>query len=348
MPINVIVGTNAERRPITYIGGKKIPIKSGRSSITKYHNPALPHNINANILPKISIIVPANGISFAISRKSQTIDIIIFIAFPTLKTLFKFNISLINRFYMLNLMGLGLSDEKGLTLEGLETLKKSDKVYIELYTSKWFGSIENLEKMTGKKIMQLKRPDLEENLEKILKEAKNQTISILILGDPLVATTHTALLIEAKKLGIKTRVIHNASIYSAAGETGLHLYKFGATVTIPFLEKMNNQFPESLSKIIRDNKGRDLHTLCLLDLISEKEKYMTPSEGMEVLLKSDDITQEDEIVIFGRAGSEEPLIAYGKIKNLIDKDFGNPPFVLIILGKLHFTEKEYLEYHRAD
>ncbi|MBL7169405.1 MAG: diphthine synthase [Candidatus Aenigmarchaeota archaeon] len=248
---------------------------------------------------------------------------------------------------MLTLIGIGLWDERDLTLEGFEILKKSDKIYLELYTSKWHGSIKNLEKMIGKKIHSMKRSDLEENSQKILEEAKTQKIFILILGDPLVATTHITLLLEAKRKGIKTRVIHNTSIYSAVAETGLHLYKFGATVTLPFPEKTNNQQPESVYETIHDNKQRGLHTLCLLDLVSEKDKFMIPNEGMKILLKSDNITEDDEIIVFGRAGSEEPLIICGKIKNLIERDFGNPPFVLIIPGKLHFTEKEYLDYYRA-
>ncbi len=249
---------------------------------------------------------------------------------------------------MLNLIGLGLNNEKSLTLEGLDILKKSDKIYLETYTSKCSGNIDNLEKIVGKKIHILKRSDLEENSEKILEEAKTKKISILVSGDPLVATTHITLLLEAKRKGIQTRVIHNASIYSSVGETGLHLYKFGATVTLPFPEKTNNQEPESVYKIIQNNMKNGLHTLCLLDLISEKDNYMTPNEGMKILLKSGNFSERNEIIVFGRAGSEEPLIFFGKIKDLLEKDFGEPPFVLIIPGKLHFTEKEYLDYHRAD
>ncbi len=249
---------------------------------------------------------------------------------------------------MLTLIGLGLGKEESLTLEGLEACRKSNKIYLETYTSKWESSLENLARVVGKEIYKLKRQDLEENSDKIVKDAKDEKISILILGDPLVATTHISLLLEAKKEGIKTRIIHNASIYSAVGETGLHLYKFGATVTIPFPEKINNQEPESVYKTIRENKERGLHTLCLLDLISENDKYMTPNQGMEILLKSDNVSEENELVVFGRVGSEEPLILYGKIKILLDKDFGEPPFVLILPGDLHFTEQEYLDYYRAD
>lgn len=249
---------------------------------------------------------------------------------------------------MLNLIGLGLSDENGLTIESLDLLKNSDKIYIELYTSKWFGSIKKLEKIIGKKIIELKRSDFEENSGKILEEAKTKNLSILIPGDPLVATTHISLLLEAKKIGIKTKIIHNASIYSAVAETGLHLYKFGATVTIPFPEKTNNQLPESVFQIIQENKERGLHTLCLLDLISDEKKFMTPNVAIQILLKLNEIKKDDEIIIYGKAGSEQPLIIYGKIKDLINKDFGEPPFVLIIPGKLHFTEKEYLDFYRVD
>ena len=36
---------------------------------------------------------------------------------------------------------------------------------------------------------------------------------------------------------------------------------------------------------------------------------------------------------------------FEKVKDLLEKDFGNPPYVIIVPGKLHFTEKEYLEFH---
>ena len=85
-------------------------------------------------------------------------------------------------------------------------------------------------------------------------------------------------------------------------------------------------------------------------ILSYASRRVLPKIGSSVFELSAGrlIAISNEIVVFGRAGNEESLISYGKIKNLIDKDFGDPPFVLIIPGKLHFTEKEYLEYHRAD
>lgn len=238
----------------------------------------------------------------------------------------------------LTLIGLGLHSEEDLTLRGIKEAKQANKVYIELYTSKWHGSIDKLEKIIGKKVVELKRKDLEENSSEIVSEAKTQDIAIFVQGDPLVQTTHMALLQEAKKLGIKTKVVHNASIVSAIGETGLHLNKFGPFVCIPFPERTKGKLPQSVYQIIKENKKRGLHTLCLLDVIAEENRYMKVNEGLDILLKGKIITQETELVVFAKAGSYNPLIVYDKVKNLIKKSIQDIPSVLIIPGRLHFTE----------
>ena len=254
---------------------------------------------------------------------------------------------------MLTLIGLGLWDEFDISLKTMLRIKKADRVYIELYTSKWYGNLKRLEKIIGKEVEILDRKDLEEKSDKILEEAKDKDVVIFVPGDPLIATTHVSLLSNAKKMGIDVEVIHNASIYSAIGETGLHVYKFGATVTIPFLEKTNEFLPFSIYEKIKENKRNDLHTLILLDVISEEKKYMTPNQGMKILLKTEEamrkkiFTEDTEVVVFTRAGSKGPMIVYGKVKDMINEDFGSPPFVIIAPSRLHFTEKEYLEYHRV-
>jgi len=242
---------------------------------------------------------------------------------------------------MMFLVGLGLWDEKGLSLRGVEEAKNADEVYIELYTSKWHGDIKNLEKLIGKEVKILERKDLEQESDKFLDNTKDKKIVLFVLGDPLVATTHISLLTEAKKRNIKTRIIHNASIYSAITETGLHIYKFGQTVTIPFPEKSENI--QSVFDKIKSNLSTGLHTLCLLDLDSSEDKYMTPDDALKILTKDNKISTETKVVVFGRAGSDNPLLVYSEIKNLIDRNFGEPPFVIIIPGKLHFTEEEFLD-----
>ncbi len=241
----------------------------------------------------------------------------------------------------LTLIGLGLNSELDLSLRAIEEAKHSDNAYIELYTGKWYGNLKNLEKLIGKGILKLKRKDLEENSSKILEESKRSKVAIFIQGDPLIATTHSSLLLEARKIGIKIRIIHNASIISAIGETGLHVYKFGPTVTIPFLEKTKGKLPESIFEIIRENKKRGLHTLCLLDVVAEENKYMTVNEGLQILLQGK-VNKMDKVVIFAKAGSDKPTILYDIVENLIKRNVKDTPSIIIIPGRLHFTEREYL------
>lgn len=249
---------------------------------------------------------------------------------------------------MLNLIGLGLSDEYDLTLRGIDTAKKSDKIYCEFYTGKWLGSVENLQKIIGKQVFILKRQDLEENAGRILNEATKKNIVIFVQGDPLIATTHSSLLIEAKKLGIETKIIHNSSIFSAVGETGLHAYKFGATVTIPFMEKTGGKLSKSVYDTIRQNKMSGLHTLCLLDVSSDARVFMNPSQAVDLLLAMERqfgegvIGPAQKIVVLCRAGSDSQIF-YNEIETFQAGVISATPAVVVIPGRLHFTEQEFLQ-----
>jgi diphthine synthase len=186
---------------------------------------------------------------------------------------------------LLTFVGLGLWDEKDISIRGLDAVKSADKIFAEFYTSRLMGLNQKaLEKMARKDITVLDRAQVEEGFEKIvLSEAKNKNVCFLVGGDPLVATTHADLIIRAKKAGIKTRVIHNSSIYSAVAESGLQAYRFGKSTTIVFwTEKFK---PASFYEVIARNLGGNLHTLCFLDIDSEKGKFMEPREAMDVLLK---------------------------------------------------------------
>jgi diphthine synthase len=250
---------------------------------------------------------------------------------------------------MLTLVGLGLFDEKDVTLRGIEAAKAADAVYIELYTSAWHGK-DGLEKIIGKKIIELKREDLEQHAGKIINEAKTKDVVLFVSGDPLIATTHSAILSDARNAGIETKVIHNASIVSAIGETGLHVYKFGAAATVPFPEKTSGKLPESVYDVLKSNKAEGLHTLLLLDITPER--CMTPNEAIEILLELErkrgekNFTDETEIIVFARAGASDSKIFFGNARELKGTDFGEPSMVIIVPGRLHFSEREYLERFR--
>jgi len=72
------------------------------------------------------------------------------------------------------LVGLGLYDEKDLSLRGLETIKEADMIFAELYTSLMPAfSISKLERRSKKKISIVSRHDLEEEAgQKILEHPK--------------------------------------------------------------------------------------------------------------------------------------------------------------------------------
>ncbi len=234
---------------------------------------------------------------------------------------------------MLYLIGLGF-DEKDLNLKALEAAKDCD-CYYELYTSYWQGDIKNLEEILGKEIKPLKRRDLEDNLKGFLKKAKETDVAVFVAGDPLVATTHIDLIIEARKMRIKTKVVHNVSIFSAIGEAGLQLYKYGKTATIPFDGKMEN-----VKKTIKDNRKLGLHTLLLLDLDGEFNLYMNVFHALKTLLK-ENLVRRDEKIIAARIGDPSEIY-YKTVSELMRKKISSPT-TLIIPGKLHFREKEFLE-----
>jgi diphthine synthase len=236
----------------------------------------------------------------------------------------------------------------GLSLRGLEECRSADRVFIELYTSLLPDfSQKHLEKISQKKFHAISRRQLEEENGEIILEATKTGKSVLLVpGDPLIATTHISLRLEAKKRGVKTRVVHGSSILSAAiGLSGLHNYKFGKSVTIPFPDETP---PETPYSVIAQNKERGLHTLCLLDIKVEKRRFLSIHDGLSALLKVEAKRKEKAaamgtlVVGIARAGSDTPAVRAGFIRDLLDYDFGEVPHSLIFPGKLHFMEAEAL------
>jgi diphthine synthase len=250
---------------------------------------------------------------------------------------------------MLYLIGLGLYDEGDISVRGIETAKKCDTVCVELYTSPWQGSLKKLGGILGKEVVELNRPDLEENLKLTIEKAYSEDMALFVPGDPLVATTHSSVVMEAHLRGIKVEVIHASSVFSAVAETGLHIYKFGKTATVAYPEK--NFFPKTAYYALKENKERGLHTLLLLDVKADKDKYMTINEAIELLLKLEEMENEsvfDEKTLcvgVARLGGDDKktLIGFGNAEELVKQDFGGSPHVLIVPGELHFSEEDYLK-----
>ena len=246
-------------------------------------------------------------------------------------------------------IGLGLHDEKDISLRGLEEIRNADAIFAEFYTSLMPGlSVQKLESLAGKRIMVVSRKILEEEDGKpILEEAKKGKVAFLVPGDPLIATTHVDLRIRAEKQGIKTRVIHGPSIVSAViGLSGLQNYKYGRSVTIPFPEKGFTY--ETPYKVIMENRTMGFHTLCYLDIKAEEQRYMTIKEGLQLLLDMEKQKRRHVIMLntlvlgVARAGSDNPTVKADYVEDVMNHDFGPPPHILVFPAKLHFMEAEAL------
>lgn len=231
------------------------------------------------------------------------------------------------------LIGLGLN-EKSLSLESLETLKKCDEIYLENYTVDFPYPPIEIEKLIRKKITELYREDVES--EKFMSGAKKKNIALLVYGNPLSATTHISLILTCKKNKIPFRIIHAESILTAIAETGLQLYKFGKTASMPKFQK--NFEPDSFLNIILDNQKIKAHTLLLTDIgLSSKDAL----EQLEKVSKKKDVKLE-KIIIHSKAGTKESKTYYNTIEALKKKQI-SLPFCIIIPSELHFLEQEALD-----
>lgn len=250
----------------------------------------------------------------------------------------------------LYLIGIGLGDEKDISVKGLEIVKKSDVIYLENYTSLLQCSKEDLEKFYGRKIILAERSAAEQESKKILEEAQKKDVAFLVIGDPFSATTHIDLYKSAKEKKIKVKAINNASILTAVGITGLQLYKFGKTTSVPFMEDHPNL--ETPYQVLKENLETGLHTLFLLDLKPQEKKFMTVNEALEILeqieeKKKEKIIHQNLLVVgCARLGSDKFVVKAGALEDIKKYNFGKAPHCLIIPGRMHFAEEEMLKLYR--
>lgn len=264
---------------------------------------------------------------------------------------------------MFYVVGLGLGDVKDITVKGLEIVKKCDRVYLEAYTSILIDDmIDKMKSFYAKDIIIADRDLVEQGSDSILENADSQDVALLVVGDPYGATTHTDLVLRARQMNIPTQVIHNASIMNAVGCTGLQLYNFGETVSIPFWT--DSWKPDSFYDKIVENKTRGLHTLCLLDIqvkeptlesLTKKTRQYLPPRFMSVSQAAEQLVEisknklglcnEDLVVGLARVGSETQSIVPTSLVNMITTDMGKPLHSLIVVGKLHPVESEFLSQY---
>ncbi len=180
------------------------------------------------------------------------------------------------------LIGIGPGSVGGMSLEAIEAAKIADHRRYEAYTALWPSEeLELLESTIGP-IERVMRPEVEQPGE-LFALARSSLVALLVVGDPLQATTHVDLQLQALEHNIECKVFHGVSITTiVTGAVGLSNYRFGrqTTVTYPY----GGWIATSPLEVIAVNRFRGLHTLVLLDLDptgqgTGDQKPMKPSDA---------------------------------------------------------------------
>ena len=155
---------------------------------------------------------------------------------------------------MLHLIGLGLGNEKDITVNALEAIRdKCAYVYLENYTSVLCCAPSKLEEFYGKKVTICDRAFVESNgVDGMLTQAEKEDVAFLVVGDCFAATTHSDLVLRAHEKKVKVKTYYNASIMNACAGSGLQLYNFGKTVSLCFFTPTWK--PDSFYDSIKMNK----------------------------------------------------------------------------------------------
>ena len=173
-----------------------------------------------------------------------------------------------------------------MTADAIEHARACDFRFLEGYTATLPEDQEGgLESLVGpwKRAM---RPMVEEPSE-ILSLAREKSVALMVVGDPMQATTHVDLESHCAEQGIDFSVIPGLSATSlAVSLSGMQSYRFGRQVTLPFA--YGDYLPTSPLEMIDSNYTNNLHTLVLLDLDPtgmgvDTPQPMQPKQVVEVL-----------------------------------------------------------------
>ncbi|MBS3085857.1 diphthine synthase [Candidatus Pacearchaeota archaeon] len=238
---------------------------------------------------------------------------------------------------MLYLIGLGLNPE-GFSYEAFEAVKNCRKIYLENYTVELPYDKEEIEGLINKRVILADRSLVESN--KIVNEAKEQNVALLVYGSPLMATTHITLIQEAKKNKIPIRVIQGASILDAVSETGLQLYKFGKITSIA--KPQENFNSQSFISIVKENLSINAHSLILIDI---GLPFKDALKQLQDAVKKEGVNLYS-LVVCERLGLNNAKIYHNTPLRLKLLKIKSPFCFIIPAQKLHFLEEEVLKGFR--
>mgnify|MGYP002865640846 FL=1 len=253
------------------------------------------------------------------------------------------------------LIGIGPGDLDHITERAKRVAKGCSKRYLEGYTA-ILPPIEEkrLEAVVGpwERLMR----DRVESPENMLDEARVSSVALLVVGDPMQATTHIDLEERCAEEGIGFHVIPGLTATAlAVSLSGLQSYRFGRQVTIPFSD--GEYLPTSPFEMICKNKEAGMHTLALLDLDPtgmglEQPRPMTPREAVDHLVRMNERSEEfNQLVedwqglLLSDLGTEEERVVSGKMREISHIEGGHI-HALIIAAEFSGMEEEAFERRR--
>lgn len=248
-------------------------------------------------------------------------------------------------------IGLGLSDERGLSELALGALRDADRVFAEEYTAVAPpGTLARVAARIGRPVERLDRPLLESERPILEALRAHPRVALLVVGDPFAATTHVALRLAAEEAGHSWKYLPNASILTAAaGFLGMMHYRFGRTVSLPF--PAPGFSPRSPFEQIAANRSRGLHTLLLLDLRPEEGRFLTAGQALRLIAEIDPVVSglgpTDLLAVAARIGQESAAGWFAPLARLAGVDFGPPLHVVVVPAELHFQEAAALARFRV-
>lgn len=248
---------------------------------------------------------------------------------------------------MLYLVGAGIYDTFEMC-NSISILKSCDRIYLESFTSPISDNFIDILKTTmepEKKIEFVKRWFVEDGRQ-ILEESKTLNVGLISYGDPTIATTFTELRIRAMKNNIDVKVVHAASgITSLVGECGLQIYKIGKLVTM--MEERQSAI--SVYSTVFSNLNLNCHTLILTEYRQGDDGtvfFLKPNNVMLRLLDVEKdimygfVSEDSFLIVLSRIGTDGQKIFSGKIKSLLELDYGKGPHAIIFPSRFHFTEED--------
>ncbi len=248
---------------------------------------------------------------------------------------------------MLHLVGLGLNTGD-IPESSLKLCKKCD-TYVDNYTSLVSDEYQEwLKKELGKDLHMIGRSSLEEEVGMLLEKAKSGDIAVLVAGDPLIATTHKIIFIEAKKKNVAIAVHHAASILSTLiGESGLDFYRFGSPCTIASWSQ--DYKPVSFYETIQRNVQGNLHTVVFLDYDNQKRSSMSITEAVRIMFEAEKhykkwlVYDDMKVVVLHRMAFGDQKKLFLTIKEAAHLDLSPGPSALVYPAKITDIEKEVMQ-----